>query len=434
MLVVLGVATSSACTHLNPYYRADQPTSVEPARLVDIDHRLLLIGDAGDANLNGDALLSLLAYQARQMPDRTTVTFLGDNVYERGMPPPVTKPGEQAADTAKQIADAVFLDLFASRQAAEQSLNAQLDVVRGTKARAIFVPGNHDYDQFEPGGWSRILEEEKFIQAADVYTDVNAELLPAGGCAGPTAIPLGAMGELITLNTQWWLDPRLKHDLAWETATSNCTERTEPQVRSALVTELKAAAAQRRWVIVAAHHPLESEGPHGGFSDPLAHFFPLRILQHYVPFYLQWIPLPGLGSLVVGLRQCCSPSPQDASNGTYKHMRQSFTLSLAEAAKEGAAPLVWAAGHDHSLQLFESTRGARYSLVSGMGSRASDVGTNRHTLFAQSNSLHPGFMQIDFLRDGSVRLAVLEVDSDQPEGLEVYSALLIGAHSFETPR
>jgi hypothetical protein len=59
-----------------------------------------------------------------------------------------------------------------------------------------------------------------------------------------------------------------------------------------------------------------------------------------------------------------------------------------------------------------------------MGSRVSAVGSNRRTIFAHSNPLQPGFMEIDFMRDGSARLAVWETDDERPEGVEVFSMLL----------
>ena len=133
-----------------------------------------------------------------------------------------------------------------------------------------------------------------------------------------------------------------------------------------------------------------------------------------------------LGSIVVGFRKCCSPSPQDMSNGRNRHVRDNLVDAMIEAESTHAAPLVYAAGHDHSLQLFESRHGPKFTLVSGMGSsaRSSPVSSDRSTLFAHSNSAQPGFMQIDFLKDGAVRLAVVECTAEQPDGFEAYSTFL----------
>jgi len=420
-----GVALS-ACAHFSPYYRADQRREVAAADDTQIDHRLLLIGDAGDPDRDGEPALELLAHRAALLPTRTTVVFLGDNAYERGMPKAPERPEEKAADVAAEVVDTVFFDLFESRQVAEHALNAQIDVGRTSGARLIFIPGNHDWDQFEIGGWDRILEQERFIAAAR-DSGIDVTLLPTGGCPGPRAVSLGTQGELIALDTQWWLETRVDGKPTPENNPTHCEHTTEKQVREALLAQLETASAQQRWAIVAAHHPLETKGPHGGYVDPVTHLFPFQIVEHYVPFYIAWLPVPVIGSAVVGFRKCCSPSAQDMSNGRNLHMRNGIGFTLIEAGKRGAEPLVYAAGHDHSLQIFEGRKGARYLLVSGLGSsaRASDVGSNRRTLFAHSNSSHAGFMEIDFLRDGTVRLAVREVAGDTPGGTEVFSSYLV---------
>jgi len=99
---------------------------------------------------------------------------------------------------------------------------------------------------------------------------------------------------------------------------------------------------------------------------------------------------------------------------------------MERAAARGAPTLAYAAGHDHSLQVFRSERGPRWSLVSGLGSRAkaSGVSHDRATVFAHSNGDTPGFMEIDFLANGAARLGVIEWSGAAERGDEVYSASL----------
>jgi hypothetical protein len=365
-------------------------------------------------------VLELLARRVGLLQERTTAVFLGDVVYERGMPEPISA-GEKPLDAVADVVDVVLPDLLASRQEAERQLRTQLAELRGTRARAIFVAGNHDWDQFEPKGWDRILALEAFIREEAARDGTEATLVPAGGCPGPVAVPVGKRATIVVLDTQWWVETREEGKPTPGRNPTNCPYVTEEDVRARLVTELVSAARAGRWTIVAAHHPLDSKGPHGGFVDARTHLFPLRILRHYLPFWLEWIPIPVLGSAAVWIRQCCSPSVQDMSNARNRHMRRMLEKALDEAARRRAAPLAFAAGHDHDLQIFEARRGARLTLVSGMGSRASAVGSNARTLFAHSNPLHPGFMEVDFLADGGARLAVVEHDRDAPDGVEVFS-------------
>ncbi len=420
----------AGCTsYRDPYVKYGRRIAPTAPSSEQVDHRLLLIGDAGDADPDGEAVLQLLARHMREIPDRTTVTFLGDNVYERGMP--AEEP--TILDGAAQVANVILPKLFDSRKEAERCLTAQIDVVRGTSARAIFIPGNHDWDPFETGGWTRVLQQESFIRAS-ARENVDVSMLPEGGCPGPVSVPLGKHGTMIVLDTQWWLAFGTDSKPAPGNNPTGCRYTTEHQVTDALIAELTKAAREKRWVIVAAHHPLNSMGPHGGFVEPITHLFPMRYLRHYVPWYLEWIPMPVLGTFAVMARRNFSPSPQDASNDHNQHLRDSLRNAMAEAENHGAPTLAYAAGHDHSLQVFRTARGPRYTLVSGLGSssRASEVGRTHNTLFAHANPKHAGFMQIDFLNDGQVRLSVIETDGTPAAGMqEVYSTMLVDA---QTPR
>ena len=418
-LVTLMVLGAAGCAAWEPYYRYDIARRAEPASAGDtIDARLLLIGDAGDPNRAGEPVLDLLRKRAGELPDKTTVVFLGDNVYERGMPKvDIPDPLAEATEAAKLL----LPDLIATRKEAERCLNSQIDVVRGTQIPAVFIPGNHDWDQFEIGGWDRILEQGKFIDAAREQGN-NVWLLPAGGCPGPVSLPLGKRGMLIVLDTQWFLETSIDGKPTADNNPTGCSYVTEEAALKGLVTQLEVARNEGRRAIVAAHHPLETMGPHGGFVEGWTHLFPLRFLRHYVPFYMEWLPLPFLGSMAVWTRQYFSPSPQDLSNGRNEHLRAILRTAMDDAERRGAPALVYAAGHDHSLQVFRTHPGPHYAVVSGFGaaSRASAVGAANNTLFAHANPLHPGFMQLDFLRSGAVRLSVIEVrDTQTIDGTEI---------------
>ena len=76
---------------------------------------------------------------------------------------------------------------------------------------------------------------------------------------------------------------------------------------------------------------------------------------------------------------------------------------------EKAPPLVYAAGHEHNLQVIQR-KGAEYLLVSGTGfyGHTSRTAPTESTLFARVAS---GFMRLDFSPAGEVRLAVVVVDA-----------------------
>src|SRR5262245_12429717 len=165
--VMVAIAIVAGCTHYAPYYRKGAERWAPWVADADVDYRLLLLGDAGDPNPDGEPVLLTLKQQVNRIPQRTTVVFLGDNIYERGMPlpsEPVDPATEAVAETAAEVARVIISDVIQTRKEAERIINAQIDVVRGNGARAIFVPGNHDWDQFQPfGGRERIIAMQDYL-------------------------------------------------------------------------------------------------------------------------------------------------------------------------------------------------------------------------------------------------------------------------------
>ena len=416
--IVTLCAWLAACSHVTPY--ALPMASIPSPQIDAIDHRILLIGDTGAPDPAGEPALEALSARVAQMPDRTTVVFLGDVVYETGMPEPSPIEGTPA----EEILDQALLNMFESRAEAERRVKDQIKSVDFAGTRAVVIPGNHDWDQFGVGGWKSVRQLGTYLEQAQHLTKAEVDFLPGGGCPGPVSVDVGTLGRVIVLDTQWWLDVGAKPSPTDNP--TNCAYTTEEAVTAALVRELRAAHDAGRVAIVVGHHPFRSKGPHGGHVDPLVHLFPLLMLGSYVPVFVRWFPLPVLGTIGATIRTYYSPSPQDFSGPGNKHMRRALAAAMAEAAADGAGPLVYAAGHDHSLQIFRGDRAVPYTLVSGFGSKvkSSDVRHDGATLFAHANPAHPGFMELDLLRNGRARLSVIEWAADKPEGVEVYSMAL----------
>ena len=419
---VVGVGCIVAgCAYYAPFIA--EPTDSKPPAATAIDHRLILIGDAGDPDPDGEPTLHALEQQVKLMPARTTVVYLGDNVYETGMPEPTPMEGT----VTEEILDEALLNMYSSRRDSERRVKAQVKAVDVRGARGIFIPGNHDWDQFGIGGWTRIRELGRYIGDLSRLTTARIELLPTGGCPGPVTVDLGRHARLIILDTQWFLEQGEKP--APENNPTACPYVTEDSVLGALKTALRDAARADRNAIVAGHHPLESRGSHGGYVAPRVHLFPFVMFGSYVPTVAHWIPVPVMGTIMGQGRAWFSPNAQDMSSPFYEHMRSRLVDAMEELAHEGAAPLVYAAGHEHSLQVFEGERGPRYTVVSGLGSHAKalPVGRAWNSLFAHSSSETPGFVTLDVMRDGRVRLAVVEATREAPDGVEVWAHRLVEA-------
>lgn len=343
-----------------------------------IESTLFLVGDAG-APVPGEPVLAALGAVIAGDTARSLVLFLGDNIYPRGLPAP-DDPG------------------FAE---AARRLDAQIEVLRSHGVRGWFVPGNHDWARFGEGGWDAIRRQD--LRVSQIGAPL-VELLPDRGCPGPVVVDVRERLRLVLLDTQWWLQGAARPGAADD----GCPTFTEAGVEEALRAAVAGAGA--RHVIVAGHHPLASGGEHGGFFDWKDHLFPLR---NAVPWL--WLPLPGLGSIYPIARNF-GITNQDIPGGRYQRMIRAFGRAF-----RGQAPLVYAAGHEHGLQVLEGGP-ARWQLVSGAGiyghnGPLTDVPGTRVAI------REAGFMRLDLLGDGRVRLAVISVDrTGRPQ--EVYSRWL----------
>ena len=361
--------TIAGCSHTKPYYHPDIPESAKHEGKTEgtLRYRLLLLGDGGEPKPDESVLKTLREWAAKDAA-RTSVVFLGDNMYPEGM----TERKKHEATTR---------------------LTPQLDVVKSAEAHGLFIPGNHDWAKGKAEGLQAVLAQEKFIKDALAG---ESNFLPPGGSPGPVELDLPKANpvlRLIVLDTQWWLHQHEKPKKA--------PEQVIEELVALLDTELP--------VIVVGHHPLESYGSHGGFYDWRAHLFPLRFIKKWI-----WIPIPIVGSAYPYTRWHLYRSDQDMSGARNKNMVAALNRAFAERKlpPQGPPLLIYASGHEHSLQVLKGEV-TDYLLVSGAAARrkVTEVMSGDNTLFAHQ---HTGFMAIDFLNDGKVLLRVVE-----PEGTGV---------------
>ncbi len=363
--LVVAVALFSACASggnrlQGPNYGSDVPPFVAdgletltpapglPDGGRSLVRRMVLIGDAGDSREN-QPTLDALGRWGDAHAERTTVVFLGDNLYPEGL-----HDGD--------------------RERGEAVLHSQLDA---TRAPRIFTPGNHDWG-IPHFSAERLMEEQRFIDAQP-----GAEMLPKEGCPGPTLRLLGPAGELqkglalVLLDLQWWLLPPEERP--------DCGGLDEDDALAQLRARL--TELDDHWVIVGAHHPLSTGGPHGGLS------------------------YGGFADLIIGLYGWFLGGLQNTYEPAYANAVVKLSGALA-----GTRPLLYAAGHDHNLQLLRGGSASHYEVVSGAGSlkRVSTVTHIESSLFAHA---HPGFIVLDFHQRASgdeVLLHVVETGNDAP--------------------
>ena len=349
-LAALPLALLAACAGPEPPVIAPFEALPEPDP-TEVDAVLYLVGDAGTALPGRSPLLARVAEGVERWSgalardSAVSVHYLGDIVYPVGVRAPGTE--EFPKDSLH--------------------VQAQVDVVAGPRARefsspAYFMSGNHDWGMTKGGeGRGRLANLADLLRAIRAEQGVGVSLIPEAGEPGPAVLDLGARVRVAALDTHWWLQPR---DSAAEA-------RMLASLRRAMET------AGERDVVVTAHHPYASGGPHGG---------PVPIWRTAGVLYL----LRKSGSLV-----------QDVNSRPYKELVQGLT----DVFRESRAPFVWAGGHDHSLQVIEAGKEGepRWVLVSGSGSKLTQVHPMEGMLYGAGV---PGFIRLTWLRSGEVQLHV----------------------------
>lgn len=335
------------------------------------------------------AVLLLAGCQGHPQPDRpapeeieTTLFLIGDagEPDPRQVGPALRALTAQAAEAPEGaivlfLGDNIYPDGVpeeghAARADARRRLEAQVAAVP-QGVRGIFIPGNHDWHSAGPFGLYSLRMQEEWIASMAGGRDIT--LLPSNGCPGPVPVDAGRL-RLVLLDTQWWL-----HDYIVRDEASNCAELTTGQVTASLREQVRPDRADRV-VLVAAHHPLVTGGAHGGYCGVTAPF-----------------------KRFAGLSQ-------DIVSSANRTMRDSIESAFAEHP-----PLVYAAGHEHNLQVLRGGKSVHYLLVSGAGSKRACAVKLRESYYVSQH--RAGFMRVDVMRGRGVLLSVFRYDGNGQGGL-----------------
>jgi hypothetical protein len=317
-----------------------------------IVRRVIFIGDAGEIDAQQSHVLTAAADKV--LSGKTTVMFLGDNVYPKGMGLPGSR--EEAAT--------------------QQILKAQFTPFREKNCPVYFIPGNHDWDRMGRRGLEKIKQQWLFLEKQE---DRHLKMLPANGCPDPFEIPLSDKLVIIGFDSEWWLFPYNKEN---ESADCDCNTKKE------IVDKLAEFAYKNKdkIILLASHHPFQSYGHHGGVYTLKDHIFPLTAVNKSL-----YIPLPVIGSLYPLLRKTFV-SPEDMPNPLYKEM-----IHDIDEVFDGVPNVIHVAGHEHGLQFIKDKQ---IQVVSGSGAKEAFVKKGKNALFAQTV---PGFVTADLLEGNSMK-------------------------------
>ena len=230
----------------------------------------------------------------------------------------------------------------------------------------LFLAGNHDWgNSIGDAGIDRVsnLQEQLLLARAKGR---YVSLLPNAGDPGPVVRDLRRNARIVFIDTHWFLQER------------------SPQLQDEFFARFESAlaGAGEREVIVVAHHPYFSAGPHGA------------VVPGYHAGGLDYV-LKKSGALV-----------QDLNSPVYSRLLGRLRAAFRSAKRP---PLVYAGGHDHSLQVLTGAASydPKFVLVSGAGSKVSSITMGPGLVWGGEQ---PGYMMLVFRKDDAVDLFVVGGD------------------------
>ncbi len=274
-----------------------------------------------------------------------------------------------------------------------------MDAFKNYPGKVFFIPGNHDWNNARSRGLQYVNRQEEFVET---YLNKGNTFLPDNGFPGPIDIelvddddtPFDKDIRLIVLDTEWWLH---KHEKPF-----GDTGEYDLQDAGDFLVELNDIIRERTndHVIMAAHHPLYSNGSHGGYFPPKRHLLP-----------------PVFGSLYVLYRKFFG-FPQDISHHRYQELKRELTTIIS-----GVPNLIYTSGHDHNLQYHrvDRRRMNQHFLVSGSGSKKDYAAAGMGTDFTYSDK---GFLVVRYYSDGSSWLEAWAPEKDTNQGQLLYQTQL----------
>jgi len=354
VLVALVLLVTARCSRREiPLAPWEPVPEHDPAAITCI---VFLAGDAGEADATASPLLARLRQDIQQWAgllgrdSAVVMLFLGDNVYPEGVRPP--DHPERARDVATLTSQALV---------ATPSDDGQAVVP------VLFVAGNHDWGNMRgEEGLARLRNSDAVLDSLRAAGH-DVALLPEPGRPTAATVDLPCGVRLLLFDTAWWL-----------TAPPSADRRQLlDSIREAI------ASAEERDIVMAGHHPFVSAGPHGGLVTFWRTVFLVRLLSRS-------------GALL-----------QDLNSPPYRELRD----ELIRIFQETRPPLLYAGGHDHTLQVIRRPRTdvPRHTLISGSASKLQGVDYIDGLLFRASR---PGFMRLVFTRDGGVYVFVTAGDED----------------------
>lgn len=312
-----------------------------------------IVGNASTTKAKEVPVLDAIqAHIEKTKPENPQIIFTGDNI------------NGSKKDT-----------LFVKKQ-----LDRHLDLINKTKATSYMIPGNYDWD----------FNKQKGLEFVEEYLNKNAEqediLVPKNG-EPLKSIEINEDLEMIIVDSQWYI-------LNWYLYPT-MNDKSEIKSREKLLSEIEGEIKKsaNKTILFVIHHPIFTNGLHGGRFSFRDHIFPLG----------GSIPLPGIASLVAQVRSQGGISIQDRFNAKYRELMEELQIILDNPELRA----VVISGHEENLQYIE--QGNIKQVISGAGSDTKPVNISDNGLFSYGQQ---GFSTLEISEDKSMFVSFFGNDAN----------------------
>jgi len=335
------------------------------AQVDSVMHAIYLIGDGGRDTLPS-AALQLLAFE--NFDDmQSSVIFLGNNVYPKG---------NYTNETSLKA------------KIAERKLTAQFELFTTYQGQFYILPGNKDWKNGLPGGFQSVKQQQQisndwFLKNSTVKNAKTGVYFKSVGLPGPIVQMIHPQIKLVMLDSQWWLQGDMFHKVG-KLSGKNRKKTSEAAFRQ-LDSIVENSGKTNELLIVAAHHPIITNGFHAHLRQPF------RFLINYTPMQLFGI---------LGLNRFFR---QDLTQHRYKKYRKRISEII-----QAHPSCVYVSGHEHAMEYFE--KNGNHFIVSGSSERLDKL--DRYIFPAKfMDDIENGFFKLSLMSSGKVQLAAFGVNA-----------------------
>jgi len=358
LLVGSSFYLTSCATHHPQFGRDVKSNPIEKVEGKKIQS-FYLIGDAGNLDLpENKRNFDRLKLDLEKADSASYLVFLGDNVYPKGL-----NPDKNSTENEE----------------GKKKLDLQIELAKNFKGKSLFIAGNHDWMQ----GLEGLKAQEKYLKK---QIDQKKLFLPKDGC-GIDKIKVNDSIGIIALDSQWYLEDWDKHP--------NFNEKCDIKTREAFFEEFESQINkfQNRTTLVVVHHPLVTNGSHGGKFSLKQQLFPFE----------GYFPLPGIGSILNIIRATSGLSPQDLQNRNYRDFASRISTLLQDRKN-----IIVVSGHDHNLQYIEQDN--LKQIISGSASKQTPAKKSGPKDFSYGRK---GYAVLDVFDNGASQINYYGFDEEE---------------------